>query len=77
MKPRTFHKFGLAAQIKPGDNRDAMTRLLADCVHHESGLVEPDYAQQWPTLNKAARLGYVDDRNCLTEKGREFLRKGK
>jgi hypothetical protein len=38
-------------------------------------MIEVDYAQQWPTLNKAVRLGFVDDNQRLTDAGRKFLEK--
>ncbi len=57
------------------DKRDPMTRLLQDCNNKGSGMVEVEYAQQWPTLIKAMRLGYVDDNQRMTDKGREFLAK--
>jgi hypothetical protein len=54
------------------DKRSPMQRLLSDCLHPD-GSVQPDYEQQFRTLFKAQRLGYVDDRCYITEAGRKFI----
>jgi hypothetical protein len=54
------------------DKRSPMLRLLQDCVSPD-GSVQPDYEQQFRTMFKAQRLGYLDDKFCLTVSGREFL----
>lgn len=59
--------------VVPGDTRSAMLRLLADCNNVQSGMIEVDYEQQWRTLFKAERLGYVDKNQRLTEKGAAFV----
>lgn len=56
------------------DTRSAMLRLLQDCNNPVSGIVEVSYAQQWPTLLKAQRLGYVDERLRLTDKGADLVK---
>lgn len=53
------------------DFRSPMLRLLQDNII--GGIAQPDYAQQWPTICKAVRLGYLDDRNRLTADGADFL----
>jgi hypothetical protein len=54
------------------DKRSPMVRLLQDCKSPD-GSIQPNYEQQFRTLFKAERLGYVDDRYFLTPAGREFL----
>lgn len=56
------------------DTRSPMLRLLQDC--NVQGMIQVDYAQQWRTLFKAQRLGYVDDRQHLTERGAAFVARG-
>lgn len=53
------------------DNRSPMLRLLQDCVSPD-GSVQPDYEQQFRTLFKAQRLGYVDDNFRITDSGKAF-----
>lgn len=53
-----------------GDTRPPMLRLLQDC--NVRGTIEVGYHEQWRTLFKAVRLGYVDARHRLTEKGERF-----
>jgi len=55
------------------DTRPPMVRLLSDCNNRYSGMIEVDYAEQWRTLGKAKRLGYVDDNQRLTPAGQSFL----
>lgn len=57
------------------DNRSPMLRLLQDCVGPQ-GDVQPDYEQQFRTMFKARRLGYLDDRFRLTDLGRNYLNEG-
>jgi hypothetical protein len=59
-------------EICAGDDRDAMTRLLADGLLSD-GLVVVQYDQQWPTLTKAREVGYVDANHYITEAGRERI----
>ena len=55
------------------DDRPPILRLLQD--QNINGTIEVGYAQQWPTLFKAERLGYVDSNGRVTETGRAFLAK--
>ena len=64
-------------EIAADDKRDPMTRLLIDCNNPVSGQIEVNYAAQWKTVAKASRLGYIDDRQRLTDKGRAFVAKMK
>lgn len=50
-----------------------MRRLLEDGQCNPPGFVAVNYAAQWPTLAKATRLGYLDDKQFLTDAGRAFL----
>jgi hypothetical protein len=59
--------------VTPGDVRSPMRRLLEDGQCNPPGFVAVVYAAQWPTLIKAQRLGYLDDRQFLTDAGRAFL----
>jgi|HubBroStandDraft_5_1064220.scaffolds.fasta_scaffold299824_2 hypothetical protein len=53
------------------DKRSPMLRLLQDA--NVNGAIEPNYPAQFPTLFKAQRLGYVDDRQRITDKGFAFI----
>ena len=53
------------------DKRSPMLRLLQDC--NCKGQIQVDYAQQWPTLFKARRLGYLDGDCRLTDAAVAFL----
>jgi hypothetical protein len=57
-----------------GDTRCPMLRLLQDNVTG-NGQVEPDYEQQFRTMFKAQRLGYLDGDRRLTETGKAFVAK--
>lgn len=59
--------------IAMNDKRCPMRRLLEDCWNEKRGTVEVSYEQQFRTFFKAQRLGYIDDRSALTDKGREFI----
>lgn len=54
------------------DKRCPMMRLLQDCVSRD-GSVQPNYEQQFRTMFKAQRLGYIDSSCRLTSTGREFI----
>jgi hypothetical protein len=71
---RRFGGISRPRYIVPGDTRDAMRRLLEDC--NCNGRIEPNYEQQFRTLFKAERLGYLDDQHRLTDKGIAFLTAG-
>ena len=73
MKPRNHRGIFRPRNVAIDDARSPMLRLLADCNNATSGLVEVDYAQQWPTLIKAIRLGFVDDNQRITEQGKAFV----
>lgn len=64
-------------RIAWGDTRTPMLRLLQGCQLRADGtgrvMVAVEYDQQWRTLWKAQRLGYLDADQYLTTKGREFL----
>lgn len=62
-----------ARHVNRNDKRTPMHRLLADCNNSASGMVEVDYEQQWRTLVKAQRLGYLDDHQRLTDAGKAFI----
>lgn len=53
------------------DGKSPMYRLLNAVAN--SGLVAVDYHQQWRTLFKAQRLGYIDADGYLTQEGANFL----
>jgi hypothetical protein len=55
-----------------GDKRSPMLRLLQDC--NVRGRIEPNYEQQFRTLFKAQRLGYVDGNCMLTDSGKDFAK---
>lgn len=59
--------------IAVNDKRCPLRRLLEDCWSEARGTVEVSYEQQFRTFFKAQRLGYIDERSALTDKGREFL----
>lgn len=62
-----------ARQVAPTDSRAPMLRLLQDGTCEVPGMIVVSYEQQWRTLNKAVRMGFLDREQRLTEKGREFL----
>ncbi len=66
-----IRKFAARSYVEIGDTRSPMLRLLAGA--HADGYVEVNYDAQWRTLFKARRLGLLDDRSRLTEKGRAFV----
>ena len=72
-KPRNHRGIFRPRNVALTDNRSPLRRLLEDCNNKASNSIEVDYAQQWPTLIKAMRLGYVDDNRRLTEAGHNFL----
>jgi len=53
-----------------------MLRLLVD-GQLPDGMVAVNYHEQWRTLSKAQRLGYLDGSQRITEKGRDFIAKSK
>ena len=58
------------------DKRSPMLRLLQDGqIEERNGeqMIAHGYDQQFKTLMKAQALGYIDARQMLTDKGREFL----
>lgn len=59
--------------VKIGDERSPMRRLLEDGQCNPPGFVVVSYPEQWATLAKAQRLGYLDDAQMLTDTGRAFL----
>lgn len=59
--------------MKPSDARSPMRRLLEDGQCNPPGFVAVNYPEQWATLAKAQRLGYLSDAQFLTEAGRAFL----
>ena len=61
-------------KVSSSDRRDSMTRLLEDGLTSD-GLVVVSFAQQWPTLAKAQRCGFVDADNRITALGRARLAK--
>jgi len=73
MKPR--RSIMRPRYVTIGDKRSPMVRLLTDCNNRASGAIEVSYEAQFRTLWKAQRLGYVDDRQRLTDAGRVFLAK--
>jgi len=75
MKPLNHRGIFRPRNVAIDDARSPMLRLLDDCNNAASGLVEVEYAQQWPTLIKAIRLGYVDDNQRITEQGKAFVLK--
>ena len=75
MKPANHRGIFRPRNVAIDDARSPMLRLLTDCNNKASGMIEVDYAQQWQTLIKAIRFGYVDDRQRLTDAGRKFLEK--
>lgn len=62
--------------VAASDGRSPMLRLLQDCVAQD-GTVQPDYEQQFRTLFRAQRIGYVGDDRRLTDLGKSFLEKCK
>ena len=60
-----------AKKVDPRDDRSPMLRLLLDGYDGER--VYPNYHQQWRTMLKAQRLGYLDDDQRLTDAGRAFI----
>jgi hypothetical protein len=61
-----------ARRVDHTDKRCPMRRLLEDGAL-PCGMVAVNYEQQWRTLFKAQRLGYLDGCQRLTDKGRAFL----
>lgn len=59
--------------VKPGDTRSPMRRLLEDGECNPPGFVCVNYDAQWRTLWKAQELGYLNSDQYLTEAGRAFL----
>ena len=60
-----------------GDTRSPMRRFLEDAENLKTGTVEVQYDQQWRTLFRAQRLGYVSgdgDNVRITDAGRAFLK---
>ena len=57
-------------RVAQNDKRTPMHRLL-ESAH--KGMCCIDYDQQWRTLWKAQRLGFVDDNQYITSKGQEYL----
>ncbi len=55
------------------DGLDPMTRLLSQT--DPDGFCFVEYDQQWKTVFRAERLGYLDDNQRLTEAGKEYLNK--
>ena len=72
MKPETKLTFRKAIKVNPTDKRSPMLRLLADCTL-SNGHVEVEYDQQWRTLFKAERLGFVNADMYITESGKKFV----
>jgi hypothetical protein len=64
-----------ARQVDHTDKRSPLRRLLEDGLL-DDGMVVVSYAQQWRTLSKAIRQGYLDESQRLTEKGRALLANG-
>jgi hypothetical protein len=59
--------------IEVGDKRSPMRRLLEDGADKD-GRVFVNYHEQWRTLMKAIKIGYLrDSDNGLTDAGRAFL----
>lgn len=61
--------------VTPGDTRSPMRRLLEDgqCGHR---FVAVNYDEQFRTLWKAQRLGYLTDEQFITPAGLAFLASG-
>jgi hypothetical protein len=75
MKPKNHRSIFRPRNVKIDDIRSPMVRLLQDCNNSKSGMIEVEYAQQWPTLIKAMNLGLVDDYQRITESGKAFITK--
>ena len=75
MKPKRHRGIFRPRNVDITDTRSPMLRLLQDCNNSYSGLIEVDYAQQWPTLIKAMNIGLVDENQRITEKGKLFILK--
>jgi len=58
--------------VRPGDTRSPMRRLLED-GQGPPGKVYVNYDEQWRTLWKAQRLGYLENEFDLTDAGQAFL----
>lgn len=62
--------------LKHGDARSPMRRFLEDAENPITKTYEVHYDQQWRTLFRAQRLGYVSgdgDNVRITDAGRAFL----
>lgn len=65
-------------RIDHADKRSPLLRLLQDGQLRADArgvMVAVQFDQQWRTLWKAQRFGYVDADQYLTDKGRAFLAK--
>jgi hypothetical protein len=65
--------------VDVNDKRSPMVRCLQDASRgarlNDAGMpqVWPNYPEQWRTIFKAQRLGYVDADQFLTRKGKDFI----
>ena len=73
MKPKNHRGIFRSRNVASDDIRSPMLRLLQDCNNAQSGMIEVEYAQQWPTLIKSMQIGLVDEDRRITEKGKAFI----